>query len=121
MKGNLAMSRMQDETDPNASRIYAGIDVGKTALDLALYPNAGAHQFENTAAGVSAEFEATLRREGQMEGIVSAIARRFYNGRKSSINPAEIRRLHAEGTELTEIARKLKIGKFRVYRVFGAI
>ena len=47
--------------------------------------------------GVFAEFETNLRRERQLEGISVAKARGVYNGRKPSIDAAEVRRLHRRG------------------------
>jgi DNA invertase Pin-like site-specific DNA recombinase len=46
--------------------------------------------------GVFAEFETNLRRERQLEGMAAAKARGVYRGRKPSIDPAAIQRLHAE-------------------------
>ena len=44
--------------------------------------------------GVFAEFETTLRKERQLEGIAAAKARGVYKGRKPSIGAAEVRRLN---------------------------
>ena len=68
--------------------------------------------------GVFAEFETNLRRERQMEGIAKAKAEGVYKGRKPTIDPAEVRRMHeVEGLGATEIARKLGIARTSVYRV----
>lgn len=68
--------------------------------------------------GVFAEFETNLRRERQMEGIAKAKANGVYKGRKASIDPAEVQRLHhVAGLGATEIARKLGIARTSVYRV----
>ncbi len=68
--------------------------------------------------GVFAEFETNLRRERQMEGIAKAKAEGVYKGRKPTIDPAEVRRLHGEeGMGATDIARKLGIARTSVYRV----
>jgi DNA invertase Pin-like site-specific DNA recombinase len=70
--------------------------------------------------GVFAEFETSLRRERQLEGIRAAKARGVYKGRKPSIDPAEVRRLReAEGLGPAAIARRLGIGRTSVYRVLG--
>ena len=70
--------------------------------------------------GVFAEFETSLRRERQLEGIRAAKARGVYKGRKPSIDPAEVRRLReAEGLGPSAIARRLGIGRASVYRVLG--
>ena len=68
--------------------------------------------------GVFAEFETNLRRERQLEGIAAAKLRGAYKGRKTSLDVAEIRRLHYENKlGATQIARQLKIGRASVYRV----
>ena len=71
--------------------------------------------------GVFAEFETNLRRERQLEGIAAAKARGVYRGRKPSIDPAEIHRLH-EGEKLSAsaIARRLGIGRASVYRALAS-
>ena len=62
--------------------------------------------------GVFAEFETNLRRERQMEGIAQAKAKGIYTGRKSSIDPAEVRRLRTEEKlGATAIAERLGIGR----------
>jgi DNA invertase Pin-like site-specific DNA recombinase len=58
--------------------VDTGIAVGKAFVDM---------------LGVFAEFETNLRRERQLEGIGAAKARGIYNGRKPSIDAAEVRRL----------------------------
>lgn len=70
--------------------------------------------------GVFSEFETNLRRERQMEGIAKAKAAGAYRGRRPSIDPAQVRKLHADGVGPAEIARKLKIGRASVYRLLAA-
>jgi DNA invertase Pin-like site-specific DNA recombinase len=68
--------------------------------------------------GVFAEFETSLRRERQLEGIAAAKAKGVYKGRKPRIDPAEVRRLRdGEGLGPSAIGRRLKIGRASVYRV----
>ena len=70
--------------------------------------------------GVFAEFETNLRRERQLEGIAAAEGRGVYQGRKPSIDSAEIRRLHTEEQlGATAIARHLGIGRASVYRALA--
>jgi Resolvase, N terminal domain len=71
--------------------------------------------------GVFAEFETNLRRERQLEAISAAKARGVYNGRKPSIDAAEVRRLHGE-EELgpATIERRLGIGWASVYRLLSS-
>ena len=66
--------------------------------------------------GVFAEFETSLRRERQMDGIAKAKAEGVYKGRKPSINGDQVRTLHAEGVGPSEIAKRLGIGRASVYR-----
>src|SRR5579864_7375020 len=70
--------------------------------------------------GVFAEFETSLRRERQLEGINTAKARGVYKGRKPSIDAAEVRRLRTdEKLGPAAIARRLGIGRASVYRLLG--
>lgn len=71
-----------------------------------------------------AEFENDLRRERQAEGIAVAKAtdkdkpreQRRYKGRPVTVDPAEVRRLAAEGLGVVAIAEKLGIGRTSVWR-----
>jgi len=69
--------------------------------------------------GVFAEFETNLRRERQMEGIKAAKAKGVYKGRPSSIKPAAIAALRAEGLGASAIAKRLGINRASVYRVLA--
>ncbi|MUZ75909.1 helix-turn-helix domain-containing protein [Agrobacterium vitis] len=71
--------------------------------------------------GVFAEFETSLRKERQMEGIAAAKGRGVYKGRKPKLDIGEIRRLRAEGVGPTEIAKALGIGRASVYRALGTM
>ena len=70
--------------------------------------------------GVFAEFENSIRRERQMEGIAKAKATGVYKGRKPTIDPETVRGLKADGLGPTQIAKKLGIGRASVYRVLAA-
>ena len=70
--------------------------------------------------GVFAEFETNLRRERQLEGIAAAKAAGVYTGRKPSIDPSQVRQLHAQGTGAAAIAKQLGIGRASVYRLLEA-
>lgn len=82
--------------------IDTGTAAGKAFLDM---------------LGVFAEFETNLRRERQLEGIAKAKAEGVYQGRKATIDPAQVRALKAEGLGASEIAKRLGIGRASVYRV----
>lgn len=66
--------------------------------------------------GVFAEFETSLRKERQMEGIAKAKAAGVYKGRPKSIEAQQVRELKAKGIGPTEIAKQLGIGRASVYR-----
>jgi len=70
--------------------------------------------------GVFAEFETSIRKERQLEGIAKAKAEGVYKGRKPSIDAERIRVLMAEGKGASEIARVLGIGRASVYRIIRA-
>jgi DNA invertase Pin-like site-specific DNA recombinase len=67
--------------------------------------------------GLFAEFETSLRRERQLEGIAKAKAAGVYKGRRPTIDPTEILKLKNEGLGASKIAKRLKIGRASVYRV----
>jgi len=70
--------------------------------------------------GVFAGFETNLRRERQLEGIAKAKAEGVYKGRKPSIDQGQVEKLKADGLGVTEIAKRLKIGRASVYRVLAS-
>src|SRR5215204_6744421 len=77
--------------------IDTGTAAGKAFLDM---------------LGVFAEFETSLRRERQLEGIRAAKARGVYKGRKPRIDAAEVRRRReGEGLGASAIAKRLGIGR----------
>jgi DNA invertase Pin-like site-specific DNA recombinase len=65
-----------------------------------------------------AQFERELMLERQKEGIAKAKAEGKYKGRKPTARAQspEVIRLHAEGLGVSEISRKLRIGRASVYR-----
>ncbi|NML04285.1 recombinase family protein [Sphingomonas sp. G-3-2-10] len=67
--------------------------------------------------GAVAEFETALRAERQAEGIAKAKADGRYQGRKATIDPAEVRRLLGEGMKPSAVAKALGIGRASVYRL----
>ena len=67
--------------------------------------------------GVFAEFETSLRRERQLEGVAAAKARGVYKGRPKSINATTIRRLLDEGLGASVVAKQLGISRASVYRL----
>jgi DNA invertase Pin-like site-specific DNA recombinase len=69
--------------------------------------------------GVFAEFETSLRRERQLEGIAKAKAAGVYKRRPPSIEASRVRELKEQGMRPTDIAKALKIGRASVYRMLG--
>lgn len=67
--------------------------------------------------GAFAEFERSIIRKRQAEGIAKAKERGVYNGRKATIDRNEIDRLKSVGLSPTLIAKKLGIGRASVYRL----
>jgi DNA invertase Pin-like site-specific DNA recombinase len=66
--------------------------------------------------GVFAEFETSLRKERQMEGIAKAKAAGVYKGRRPSIDVGAVVALKSQGKGASEIGRLLRIGRASVYR-----
>jgi DNA invertase Pin-like site-specific DNA recombinase len=69
---------------------------------------------------VFAEFETSLRKERQMEGIAKAKSKGVYKGRKPTIDKDEVQKLRDSGVGPTEIAKRLSIGRASVYRALGS-
>ena len=67
--------------------------------------------------GVFAEFETSIRKERQLEGIAKAKAKGVYKGGKAKISVDEIIRLREEGLGATAIAKKMNIHRDSVYRL----
>jgi DNA invertase Pin-like site-specific DNA recombinase len=67
--------------------------------------------------GVFAEFETNLRKERQLEGIAKAKSAGVYQGRKATLDAAEVRKLVTDGVGATEIAKRLRISRASVYRL----
>lgn len=68
--------------------------------------------------GAISEFEHSLIKERQREGIAIAKAKGVYKGRKKSLNPEQIKQLHewiAMGMKKTWIAAQLNIDRTGVY------
>ena len=69
--------------------------------------------------GAFAEFERSIIRERQREGIARAKERGVYAGRKASIDVDKVKSLHASGVGASERARQLGIGRASVYRLIA--
>ncbi len=67
--------------------------------------------------GAFAEFERSMIRKRQAEGIARAKAKGVYKGRKATIDRDQVSELQNLGMGATEIAKVLGIGRASVYRV----
>lgn len=67
--------------------------------------------------GSFAEFERSIIRKRQAEGIAKAKEKGVYKGRKASIDYDEVIAMKEQGIGASEIAKKLGIGRASVYRV----
>lgn len=70
--------------------------------------------------GAVAVFEADLRAERQAEGIAKAKAAGKYNGRRPSIDYAQVKKLRAQGVNPSELSKLLSISRTSVYRALAA-
>ena len=66
--------------------------------------------------GAVAEFERSIIRERQAEGIAKAKAAGVYKGGKRRINAKQVVSMHNDGVSPTAIAKKLGIARSSVYR-----
>ena len=69
--------------------------------------------------GAVAEFERSLIKERQREGIAIAKAKGKYKGRKPSLTPEqvkEVRTLKQAGETIAEIARRYNVSRPSIYR-----
>lgn len=71
--------------------------------------------------GVFAQFESSIRKERQMEGIAKAKAEGKYRGRKPSVDREQVIALHSQGVRPATIAKQLGVGRTSVYRALGMV
>lgn len=71
---------------------------------------------------VFAEFETTLRRERQMEGIEAARKKGVYKGRQRTVPTQKIGELYVmHGASVAEIVRETGVSRSSVYRAIGEL
>ena len=73
-----------------------------------------------TLFGMIGMMEKHFIRARQKRGIEAAKMRGIYKGRPATIQPDDVRELHAQGIGATEIAKRLQIGRASVYRALAA-
>ena len=66
--------------------------------------------------GAFAQFERTMIRKRQAEGIAKAKAKGVYSQRKRSVNPERVKKLFEDGMSKAAIAKHLNISRMSVYR-----
>ena len=66
--------------------------------------------------GAFAQFERTVIRKRQAEGIAKAKAKGVYAQRKRTVNPDKIKQLFDDGLTKAAIAKQLNISRMSVYR-----
>jgi len=66
--------------------------------------------------GAFAQFERTMIRKRQAEGIAKAKAKGVYAQRKRTVNPDKIKQLYDDGLTKAAIAKQLNISRMSVYR-----
>ena len=66
--------------------------------------------------GAFAQFERTMIRKRQAEGIAKAKAKGVYAQRKRTINPDKVKQLFEDGMSKSAIAKHLNISRMSVYR-----
>ncbi len=71
--------------------------------------------------GAFAEFERSIIRKRQAEGIAKAKERGVYKGRKPSIDSRKILELKEQGLDPTKIANEMGISRVSVYRAFKSV
>ncbi|CAH1656682.1 MULTISPECIES: recombinase family protein [Hyphomicrobiales] len=94
-------------------------DVAIRILNLGIDTTTPTGKLMLSVLGGVAEFEREMMLERQREGIAKAKADGKYKGRKPTARAKaeEIKALSAQGVSLSEIARRLEIGKASVHRV----
>ena len=70
--------------------------------------------------GAFSQFERTMIRKRQAEGIAKAKERGVYTQRKKSVNPDKVRQLFQDGMSKAAIAKHLNISRMSVYRSLAA-
>ena len=69
--------------------------------------------------GAFAEFERTMIRKRQAEGIAKARAKGVYAKRGKSIDRAKVEELKVAGKTVTQIAKAMNVSRMSVYRIFN--
>lgn len=92
----------------------------KDSLTFPPEGNDGASKLYLSILGAVAEFERSMIRQRQAEGIAKAKEKGVYKGRKPSIDKERIHQLHREGLSTYKIAEAMGISRMSVHRALNA-
>jgi DNA invertase Pin-like site-specific DNA recombinase len=79
----------------------------------------GASKLYLSILGAVAEFERSILKQRQAEGIAKAKAKGVYKGRKATIDRDRIKQLHGEGLSTYKIAEAMGISRMTVHRTLN--
>jgi DNA invertase Pin-like site-specific DNA recombinase len=90
-------------------------------IDLGIDTSTATGELVLNIMGSVAQFERSMMLERQREGIARAKSEGKYRGRAPTARAKsdEVKRLDADGVSLSEIARRLEIGKASVHRILN--
>ena len=108
---------IQDINDKGATITFITekLTFGPNAAD----PNAKL-QLQLQLIGAFAEFERSIKKQRQLEGIAIKKAQGGYKGGKRMINRDRVRELHAEGLSTYKIADTIGISCMSIHRIIHA-
>ena len=110
---------IQDINDKGATMTFITekLTFGPNAAD----PNSKLQlQLQLQLIGAFAEFERSIKKQRQLEGIAIKKAQGGYKGGKRMINRDRVRELHAEGLSTYKIADTMGISCMSVHRIIHA-
>jgi DNA invertase Pin-like site-specific DNA recombinase len=101
---------------------FKGKGIALRILNLGVDSSTATGKLMLNVIGSVAQFEREMMLERQREGIAKAKSDGKYKGRAPTARAKadEVRALHADGVSLSEIARRLEIGKASVHRILNA-
>ena len=99
-----------------------GVTIGFLSENLSFSGSGGCafQTLQLQMLGAFSQFERTMIRKRQAEGIAKAKQRGVYSQRKKSVNPDKVRQLFQDGMSKAAIAKHLNISKMSVYRSLAA-
>ena len=100
-----------------------GKGVGLRILNIGIDSNTATGRLQLNVLASVAQFEREMMLERQKEGIAKARAEGKYRGRAPTARAKaeEVRELDGKGMSLSQIAKRLSIGKASVHRILNAV